>query len=43
MLGALAKITRLVTAGSLEKTIAESLPEKVRAVNLDAFRKGFEL
>jgi 2-oxoglutarate ferredoxin oxidoreductase subunit gamma len=43
MLGAVAKITRLVTADSVEKAIAEALPEKVRVVNVDAFRKGFEL
>jgi 2-oxoglutarate ferredoxin oxidoreductase subunit gamma len=43
MLGALTKITRLVTADSVEKTITEALPEKVRDANLDAFRKGFEL
>jgi 2-oxoglutarate ferredoxin oxidoreductase subunit gamma len=43
MLGAVAKITGLVTADSVEKAIVEALPEKVRDVNVDAFRKGFEL
>jgi 2-oxoglutarate ferredoxin oxidoreductase subunit gamma len=43
MLGAVARITSLVTADSVEKTIAEALPEKVREANVDAFRKGFEL
>lgn len=43
MLGALAKITGLVTSDSLEKAIAQALPENVRDVNVDALRKGFEL
>lgn len=43
MLGAVTKITSLVTADSVKKAIAEELPEKVRDVNLDAFRKGLEL
>ena len=43
MLGALVKITGLVTSDSLEKAIAEALPEKVRTVNVNAFRRGVEL
>ena len=43
MLGAVTKITGLVTSASMEKAITESLPEKVRDVNINAFRKGFEL
>jgi 2-oxoglutarate ferredoxin oxidoreductase subunit gamma len=43
MLGAVAKITCLVIADSVEKTIAEALPDKVRDANIEAFRKGLEL
>lgn len=43
MLGAVAKITGLVSSASVENAISEALPEKVRAVNVEAFRKGFEL
>jgi len=43
MLGALAKVTQLVSVVSLEKAVAESFPEKMREVNIDAFRKGLEL
>lgn len=43
MLGAVTKITRLATANSMEKAIAEGLPESVREANIDAFRKGLEL
>lgn len=43
MLGAVVKITGIVTSDSVEKAIAGALPEKARAVNVDAFRKGFEL
>jgi 2-oxoglutarate ferredoxin oxidoreductase subunit gamma len=42
MLGAVAKITGLITPDSAEKAIAESLTEKTREINIDAFRKGFE-
>jgi 2-oxoglutarate ferredoxin oxidoreductase subunit gamma len=43
MLGAVTKITGLITGGSMEKAIAEGLPEKVREVNIESFRKGLEL
>ncbi len=43
MLGAMAKITGLVTSASMEKAIVETLPEKLRTVNVEAFRKGVEL
>jgi 2-oxoglutarate ferredoxin oxidoreductase subunit gamma len=43
MLGAVAKITKLVTANSMEKAIVEGLPENAREVNVNAFRKGVEL
>ena len=43
MLGALVKITGLVSLGSVEKSISEALPEKARAVNLEALKRGVEL
>jgi 2-oxoglutarate ferredoxin oxidoreductase subunit gamma len=43
MLGAVTKITKLVTANSMEKAIAEGLPENARKINIDAFRRGVEL
>ena len=43
MLGAVAKITKLVTANSMEKAIVEGLPENAREVNVNAFRKGLKL
>ena len=43
MLGAVAKITGLVTFASSEKAIEETFSEKERTVNVDAFRKGLEL
>ncbi len=43
MLGAVARITGLVTLGSVEKAISEALPDKVRTVNIEAFKKGAEL
>ena len=43
MLGAVSRITSLVTADSVKKAITEELPEKAREVNLDAFKKGLEL
>ena len=42
MLGTVTRITKLVTAESMEKAITEGLPENTRKVNIDAFRKGFE-
>ena len=43
ILGAVTKITKFVTENSMEKAIIEDFPEKVREVNIKAFRKGFEL
>jgi len=43
MLGAVTKITKLVTIKSMERAIAEALPENTGKTNIGAFRKGFEL
>jgi 2-oxoglutarate ferredoxin oxidoreductase subunit gamma len=43
MLGAITTITKLATIKSMERAIAESLPENTRKTNIDAFRKGLEL
>jgi 2-oxoglutarate ferredoxin oxidoreductase subunit gamma len=43
MLGALVKITRLVTVQSMEKAIKENVPKKTIETNIKAFRKGLEL
>jgi 2-oxoglutarate ferredoxin oxidoreductase subunit gamma len=43
MLGALTKITRLVSERSMEKTIEENVPAKTVEKNVSAFRKGLEL
>jgi 2-oxoglutarate ferredoxin oxidoreductase subunit gamma len=43
MLGALTKITGLVSFGAAEKAISEALPAKTRAVNVEAFKRGVEL
>jgi 2-oxoglutarate ferredoxin oxidoreductase subunit gamma len=43
MLGALVKITRLVTVQSMEKAIKENVPKKTVETNINAFRKGLEL
>ncbi|MGQ9566199.1 MAG: 2-oxoacid:acceptor oxidoreductase family protein [Candidatus Bathyarchaeales archaeon] len=43
MLGAMAKISGAVSIGALEKAIAESFPEKMKALNIKAFRKGLTL
>lgn len=43
MLGALVKITRLVTVQAMEKTIKENVPKKTIETNIKAFRKGLEL
>jgi 2-oxoglutarate ferredoxin oxidoreductase subunit gamma len=40
MLGALTKITKIVTAKSAEKAVKESVPEKTLKKNLNAYRKG---
>ncbi len=41
-LGALASVTGVIAEGSFEKAIAESVPPKTLAQNLDAFKKGKE-
>ena len=43
MLGAFTEITKLSTVESIEKAIAESLPENTKETNINAFRKGLEL
>lgn len=40
MLGALTKITKIVTAKSVEKAVKESVPEKTLEKNLNAYREG---
>ena len=41
MLGALTKITKLVTANSVEKAVKESVPEKTLKKNLNAYKRGY--
>lgn len=43
ILGALTKITQLVSVESMEKSIRESVSEKTLETNLNAFRKGLQL
>jgi 2-oxoglutarate ferredoxin oxidoreductase subunit gamma len=43
ILGALVKITRMVSVESMEKSIRESVSEKTLEMNLNAFRKGLQL
>jgi len=43
MLGALVKITKLVTVQSMEKAIKENVSKKTIETNINAFRKGLEL
>jgi 2-oxoglutarate ferredoxin oxidoreductase subunit gamma len=43
MLGAVTKITKLVTTKAMEKAITESFPENVKEANIDAFRRGLDL
>lgn len=43
MLGALTKITKIVTAKSVEKVVKESVPEKTLKKNLNAYKKGLVL
>ena len=43
MLGALVKITKLVTVQAIEETIKENVPKKTVETNIRAFRKGLEL
>ncbi len=41
MLGALTKITKVVTTKSVEKALKESVPEKTLKKNLKAYKKGY--
>jgi len=43
MLGALTKITGLVSQGSVEKAIIESVSKEAQEKNINAFRIGFQL
>jgi len=43
ILGALTKITEVVSVESIERSIKESVPEKTLEANLYAFRKGLQL
>jgi 2-oxoglutarate ferredoxin oxidoreductase subunit gamma len=43
ILGALVKITQMVSVESMEKSIRESVSEKTLETNLNAFRKGLQL
>jgi len=43
MLGALTKITRLVSQSSMEKAVKDTVAEKTAAANLQAYKKGTEL
>jgi len=42
ILGALTRITRIVSEQSMEKAIKDSVPSKAIAVNLEAYKKGLE-
>ena len=42
ILGALTRITRIVSEQSMEKAIKDSVPSKATAVNLEAYKKGLE-
>jgi len=42
-LGALTKITKIVTEESMKKAIRESVPERTAEANLNAFEKGLQL
>jgi len=43
ILGALVKITQIVSVASMEKSIRESVSEKTLEANLNAFKKGLQL
>jgi 2-oxoglutarate ferredoxin oxidoreductase subunit gamma len=43
MLGALAKVTRVVSDSSLEKAIRDTTEKKTASINVKAYRKGKEL
>jgi len=41
MLGALTKITQMVSKEAVEKAIADSVPEETKGNNVDGFRRGY--
>jgi len=41
MLGALTKITGMVSRRAVEKAVIDSVPEEAKENNLDGFKKGF--
>lgn len=43
MLGALTKITNIVSEKALEKAIIDTIPEKAVAINIEAYKKGEDL
>ncbi|MEM2465766.1 MAG: 2-oxoacid:acceptor oxidoreductase family protein [Candidatus Bathyarchaeia archaeon] len=43
ILGALTKITQIVSVESLEKSVRESVSERTLETNINAFRKGLQL
>jgi len=43
MLGALTKITGILTEKAIEKAITDSVPETAREINLSGFREGLKL
>jgi 2-oxoglutarate ferredoxin oxidoreductase subunit gamma len=43
MLGALTKITNIVSEKALEKAIIDTIPEKAVAINIQAYKKGEDL
>jgi 2-oxoglutarate ferredoxin oxidoreductase subunit gamma len=43
MLGALVKVTKIVTVQSVEKAIKENVPKKTVETNIKAFKRGLEL
>lgn len=43
MLGALTRMTSMVSEESVERAIRSSVPERTVATNIDAFRKGLQL
>jgi 2-oxoglutarate ferredoxin oxidoreductase subunit gamma len=42
MLGALTRITRIVSKEAVEKAIADSVPEETKENNLKGFKKGYQ-
>jgi len=41
MLGALTRITRIVSKDAVERAIVDSVPEETRAKNLAGFERGY--